>query len=143
MRCGGMSHRARGLMLIGIVWILIGTRTLVEGASIPADAYPLALLSDEIVAVLWLVTGSVAVSSALGASGADSSKWAFVGLLVPATLRMVSYAWSAAVSVVTDLGQPSAWLHALSWAVVIGFVLHEAATPEIPPRLAEHGRTLP
>ena len=132
-----LSHRARGLLLFGVIWVMVGFATLLGDTTEPRDAYPLALFSPEVQAVIWLVTGTAAVVASVLASAHEATKWVFVGLLIPAALRCLSFAWSAVLSLATYLGQESAWIGAVTWAVVIGFVLHEASTPEIPEALVE------
>jgi hypothetical protein len=135
-----MSHRARGLLLLGAVWVLVGFSVLNGGSDVPDDAYPLAWFSPEVTSVMWLVSGSIAISAALLAAANPATRWVFIGLLLPACLRMLSYAWATGLSVLTDYGQESAWLSATVWGVVIVFVLHEASVPEIPHALIEHDR---
>lgn len=125
------SHRGRGLLLIGAVWVMVGVNILTDGPSAGGVVWPLTLLEPEMRSVLWIATGLWAITAALRGAARERTKWAFAALVVPPSLRSASFLYSWFVSLFSDKGTPDGWLHAIAWALVVLIVLHEASAPVI------------
>lgn len=136
-----ISHRGRGLLLLGGVWFLIGVAILSDTTKMDTT-YPLAVLPAWAQGALWVSTGTIAFVASLAGAAAPRTKWAFAALLVPASARCLSFAVSWVWSLLgapLGRGDHDAWVYALSWALVVAFVLHEASTPVIPTSLTKRG----
>lgn len=133
---GHLSHRGRGLLLLGFVWVLVGASTLVHGSEIPG---PLSIVPDVLLGVLWIATGAFGVLFAATGPGRERTKWAFAALLVPVSLRALSLLVAFIFGLFVGQPHPDALIGALAWIVVALFALHEASAPVIPlPPLREH-----
>ena len=126
-----LHHRARSLILMGLVWIAVGTSVLVDPPGLPGHAYVLEALPTGVRAAIWLVAGGSAV---VAAQRRRWTRWGFVALVIPAALRTFSYAWAGIVWILSGGTESAgaAWLEAGTWAVVTLFVIHEATAVDAP-----------
>lgn len=128
------SHRGRGLLLIGCVWMIVGVAVLTHTS--PDTAWLLDLLPFRVRAALWIVTGGAAFFAAVLGAGGRATQWVFSALLVPACLRVFTYGWAWIAHLIGwGHGLSTGWVDSLAWALVVCFVLHEASTPVIPARV--------
>lgn len=134
---GHLSHRGRGLMLLGFVWVLVGVSSLIHnGHNIPG---PLSIVPDPLLGVLWISTGLFGVLFSAVGAGRERTKWAFAALLVPVALRTLSLLVAFVFGLFIGHPYPDALIGGIAWFVVILITLHEASTPVIPlPPLREH-----
>lgn len=137
-----LSHRGRGLLLLGAVWIMVGLAVFAGTGS--NSGFPLDLVPQWVRTVAWCGTGLSAILFAVIGSGAERTKWAFALLLIPASARCASYAISTIVAALgLQVGEASDWIRAVAWALVVAFVIHEASTPVIPPSVLDLGNGEP
>lgn len=125
------SHRGRGLLLIGAVWIMVGINVLTDGPSVGGVVWPLTLLDPPLRSALWIVTGAGGVLAALTGAGRARTKFAFAALVIPPSLRSLSFFYSWVQSWFTDQGTADGWVHGIAWALIVLMVLHEASAPVI------------
>jgi drug/metabolite transporter (DMT)-like permease len=127
---GHLSHRGRGLMLLGSVWVLLGVSVFIHsGHSTPG---PLSIVPDPLLGVLWIATGAFGVAFSAVGAGRERTKWAFAALLVPVSLRMLSLLVAFVFGLFIGHPYPDALVGSIVWLVVILLTLHEASTPVIP-----------
>lgn len=126
-----VSHRGRGLLLLGLVWITVGGNILTDGKAAGGVVFPLTILDPPIRSALWIASGALAVWFAVKGAGRERTKFAFAFLVVPPSLRALSFAYGWIVYVCTGRGIDDGWLHAIAWGLVVLFVLHEASAPVV------------
>jgi hypothetical protein len=124
------GYRGRALTLVGVVWILVGVAVILHPYVDPNRMMLHEHLPISVRVVLWVGAGVCALVTSWWPAGAD--RFGFMALVIPATIRAGSFAWSALLGFVTDdaIGDRSRWVEALAWASIVLFVELLAAWPE-------------
>ncbi|MGJ6980018.1 hypothetical protein ACSDQ9_05735 [Aestuariimicrobium soli] len=128
--------RSKGLILIGILWLLFGLSVAVGASSPRSDSLWHLVIDYRLRAAGWVATGALALAS---------SRWhrlsnlALALATVMPMIRLTSYigAWIVALIPGPPPGNPTGWLSSLYFVAVLALVLYVAQHPADEPRNRE------
>lgn len=115
-----LGRRGTVLCLLGLLWLLQGMAILSEEATTP---YVLFDIFDLQRAIVWIVTGAIALASARHPPGSDVV--GFISLYIMAAYNVLGYLVGFITWIVPDGndGAPQGFLGAIFWTVVLVLIV--------------------
>lgn len=120
--------RAEGMILAGMLWCLIGLRSLTgpEAAATPSVFHQ--TFPADLTAGLWIVTGIAAI---VLAPFKHASELGLFLLVIQPGLRVASFGWAWLADLIPGPppGDPLGWYSACVWLGVVAWVGHISRIP--------------
>lgn len=139
-----LGYRGTALISLGLVWFAVGARIVTQPDDDPLHMLPIEYLPISIRSGIWFGAAAVALIVAFWPPG--KTKWGYTALVIPAAFRALSYLGAVILSAVGQaIGRPEwgyadAWVDALVWSGIVGYVMLCADWPE-PPDLSDGAAT--